>query len=122
MTDKERKRRRMEIEKRMRARGAGTRHGVEHNSKNLLLFRTYITVILAGAFLVVSFFQTPTAEMVCNKIKATIGYQISAEELTLVRDKAISVWKQVELPLPVFEEREPPADKRVYQPDLESSP
>lgn len=125
MTDKERKRRRMEIEKRMRARSStqrSTRQGAESGSGNLLLFRTYITVILAGAFLVVSFFQTPTSEMVCTTVRQTIAYQIPMAEFARVKEKAISVWNEIDLPMPTIKKQGVSPDQTVYQPDLEESP
>lgn len=121
MTDKERKRRRMEIEKRMRERQGGHR-STESPSKGLLAFRTYVTVILAGAFLLVSAFHTNTSEEVCRRLKETLAYQTPMEEVTTATQKIMVFWKDKNISLPVFEGEDAPKEDKVYKPDLEDSP
>lgn len=120
MTDKERKRRRMEMEKRMRERRGG-RYTPDSSSGGLLVFRTYITVILAGAFILVSAFHTNTSEEVCRRLKETIAYQIPMEEVATVKDKLMVFWKDKNISLPAFEE-ETQKQGKVYKPDLEEAP
>lgn len=121
MTDKERRRRRMDMERRMRERRSG-RFSTGETSKNLFMFRTYVTVILAGAFLLVSAFHTNTSEEVSRRLKETIAYQIPMEEVVTAKDKLMTFWKDREISLPAFHEEEAPEEKKVYKPDLEESP
>ncbi|WP_313530275.1 hypothetical protein [Anaerotignum sp.] len=121
MTDKERKRRRMEMERRMRERQGGRRPS-ESTSKNLLLFRTYVTVILAGAFLLVSAFHTDTSEEVSRRLKETIAYQIPVDDIATAKEKIMAFWKDRDITLPVFQEEDAPSQGKVYKPDLEESP
>ncbi len=121
MTDKERKRRRIEMEKRMRDRREG-RNSSESSFKGLLLFRTYVTVILAGALLLVSAFHTETSEAVCSRLKETIAYQMPAEDITMAKDKLFALWKDKNITLPAFNEKEKTKEDKVYKPDLEESP
>jgi hypothetical protein len=121
MTDKERKRRRMEMEKRMRERRGG-RHTSDSSSGGLLVFRTYVTVILAGAFILVSAFHTDTSEEVCRQLKETIAYQIPMEEVATAKEKLMVFWKDKNISLPAFEEKEAQEQEKIYKPDLEDSP
>lgn len=121
MTEKERKRRRMELEKRMRDRREG-RSSSEGSFKGLLVFRTYVTVILAGAMLLVSAFHTETSEAVCRRLKETIAYQVPAEEVGVAKEKLLAFWKDKNITLPAFNEKETPKENKVYKPDLEESP
>ncbi|MGN0135594.1 hypothetical protein [Anaerotignum sp.] len=121
MTEQERRRRRREMERRMRARQ--TMRGKEKQRGGLFAFRLYVTAVLAGGFLLISFFQTETSEMVCAKVRQVIAYQISAEELDVWKNRAETFFKGAGESLPVFEEKETQeTEKRVYQPDAEASP
>ncbi|KXL51670.1 hypothetical protein CLNEO_29560 [Anaerotignum neopropionicum] len=121
MTDKERKRRRMDMEKRMRERRGG-RHITESSSRGLLIFRTYVTVILAGAFVLVSAFHTDTSEEVCRRLKETISYQIPGEEIATAKEKLMGFWEDRNISLPAFKDDESTQPEKVYKPDLEESP
>ncbi len=122
MTDKERKRRRMEMEKRMRDRREGRNPG-ENSPQGLLIFRTYVTVILAGALVLVSAFHTDTSEAVCKQLKETIAYQIPAEDVATAKEKITAFWKDRNITLPAFHnEQKEPKENKVYKPDLEESP
>ncbi len=74
MTDKERKQRRLARERRM-GRNQRTKKG------GIFAFRSYVTVVLAGALLLLSFLQTETSLAVCERVKNTIAYQVPVEEL-----------------------------------------
>ncbi len=121
MTDKERKRRRMELEKRMRERRGG-RYATESSSNGLLIFRTYVTVILAGAFILVSAFHTDTSEEVCRRLKETISYQIPVDEMATAKEKFVEFWEDRNISLPAFKEEESQPQEKIYKPDLEESP
>lgn len=119
MTDQERRRRRLEMERRMRSRQTG-RRPERYAQKNLLLFRTYVTVILAGAFLLVSVFHTETSELVSTRLKETIAYQMPLTEVAEAKEWLAAFWQEQEFSLPVFEPEEKPV--KTYKPDLEDSP
>jgi len=122
MTDKERKRRRMEMEKRMRDRREGRNPG-ESSPQGLLVFRTYVTVILAGALVLVSAFHTDTSEAVCKQLKETIAYQIPAEDVATAKEKITALWKDKNITLPAFHnDQKESKENKVYKPDLEESP
>ena len=118
MTEQEKRRRRREMERRMRARqNFRGREGQERSGT--LAFRTYVTAVLVGGCLLISLFQSKTSDMVCNKLKETIAYQISTEEVQKWRGAALL--KGVEESLLVFREKQE-RDERVYRPDTEESP
>ena len=59
--------------------------------------------------------------IVCNKLKETIAYQISTEEVQKWKSRGAALRKGVEESLPVFREKQE-RDERVYRPDTEESP
>ena len=72
MTEQEKRRRRREMERRMRARqNFRGREGQERSGT--LAFRTYVTAVLVGGCLLISLFESKTSDMVCNKLKETIA-------------------------------------------------
>lgn len=118
MTDWERRKRRIERERRMRGRQPGPAAG-------LFAFRAYVTVILVGACFVVSIFQTETSEAFCAKVRETIAAQIPAEQLSEMREKASTFFREKKDALPVFREEEetlPEEEKKIFLPDTEESP
>lgn len=117
MTEREKRFRRREMERRMRAR-AGMRKK-EMQKGGLTSFRIYVTAVLVGGCFLISMFHTETSEMVCEKVKEVIATQISTEEIAEWRDKAVAYFKEKELSLPAFEEKEPEEEKKVYRPDTE---
>lgn len=121
MTEQERRRRRREMERRMRTRQAMGRKETQRGG--LFAFRLYVTAVLAGGCLLISLFQTENSEMVCDKVKQVIAYQIPAEEWEAWRNRGAAILKEAGDSLPVFREKEPQQEeKKVYQPDTESSP
>lgn len=121
MTEQERRHRRREMERRMRARQA--MRGKEKQKGGLLVFRIYVVSVLVGGCLLISLFQTETSEMVCAKVKQVIAYQVSAEEWAVWKNRAAAILKGAEDSLPVFEEKETQREeKKVYLPDTEESP
>ena len=120
MMEQEKRRRRREMERRMRARqNFRGREGQERIGT--FAFRTYVTAVLVGGCLLISLFQSKTSDMVCNKLKETIAYQISTEEVQKWKSRGAALRKGVEESLPVFREKQE-RDERVYRPDTEESP
>lgn len=117
MTEQERRRRRREMERRMRARQ--NFRGRERSGT--LAFRTYVTAVLVGGCLLISLFQSKTSDMVCDKIKETIAYQISTEEVQKWKSRGAAFCKSMGESLPVFREKQG-QDEKVYRPDTEESP
>lgn len=117
MTEQEKRRRRREMERRMRTRTEGQRNG--RRKSGITSFRIYVTTILAGGCLLVSMFQTETAEAVCTKVKTVIAAQISAEEVTEWKELVLAYFKEGGLEIPVFEEQETKEDEKIYRPDTE---
>nr|WP_294681414.1 hypothetical protein [uncultured Anaerotignum sp.] len=112
MTEQERRRRRREMERQMRQKGREKKSGT-------FGFRTYVTAVLVGGCLLISLFESKTSDMVCEKMKETIAYQISTEELEKWKSRGAAFWKEAEESLPVFRERQP---ERMYRPDTKESP
>ena len=67
-----------------------------------------------------SLFQSKTSDMVCNKLKETIAYQISTEEVQKWKSRGAALRRGVEESLPVFREKQE-RDGKVYRPDTEDS-
>lgn len=120
MTEQEKRRRRREIERRMRTRMELQKKGREKGG--LTAFRVYVTAVLAGGCLLISLFQTETSQMVCEKVKTVIAVEISAKELAEWKQKVTSYFQEKELSLPAFREKAPQEEKKTYRPDTEESP
>ena len=120
MTEQERRRRRREMERRMRTRAQ--MRGREEKKGGLMAFRIYVTAVLVGGCLLVSVFHTETSEKVCWKVKEVIAMQLSGEEVAEWKNRALAYFKEKEIALPAFEEREQQEEKKVYRPDIEESP
>ncbi len=120
MTEQERRRRRREMERRMRAR-QNFRGRERQEQSGTLAFRTYVTAVLVGGCLLISLFQSKTSDMVCDKIKETIAYQISTEEMQKWKERGAAFRKSMGESLPVFREKQG-QDEKVYRPDTEESP
>ena len=117
MTEQEMRRRRREMERRMRTRAGGKKE----KKGGLAVFRLYVTAVLTGGCLVISQFHTETSEMICEKLKAVLSEQISAEELTEWKERAWDYLQEKKISLPVFVEDEKQEEK-VYHPDIKDSP
>ena len=116
MTEQEKRRRRREMERRMRTK-AGCRKQEERKG-GLTAFRIYVTAILTGGCLLISMFHTETSEMVCDKVKEVISIQTSTEELMVWKERVSEYLQKKDFVLPVFEEKET-QEKKVYRPDTE---
>lgn len=116
MTEQERRRRRREMERRMRTREQ--MRSREDKKGGLTAFRIYVTAVLVGGCLLVSVFHTETSERVCEKVKEVIAMQLSGEEVAEWKNRALAYFKEKEIALPAFEEREQQEEKKVYRPDI----
>lgn len=131
MTERERKQRRLARERRM------GRYQKEQKG-GLFAFRSYVTVVLAGALLLLSFLQTETTMAVCERVKNTIAYQIPVEEFADARtvlqaffdvqeDGEIPVMtenttEEITVSAPVEDAEETQEVMMQYAPDLDASP
>ncbi len=131
MTERERKQRRLARERRM------GRYQKEQKG-GMFAFRSYVTVVLAGAFLLLSFLQTETTMAVCERVKNTIAYQIPVEELTeakTILQAFFNVQEDGEIPViledttedmplsdPVENVEETKDVMMQYAPDIDASP
>ena len=116
MTERERRRRRIERQRRMQGRQQ------PGPAAGLFAFRAYVTAVLVGACFVVSVFQTESSEAFCEKVRETIAAQVSAERIAGLREKA----EEKKEALPAFREEETPEpldeEKKVFLPDTGESP
>ena len=111
MTERERRRRRIERQRRMQGRQQ------PGPAAGLFAFRAYVTAVLVGACFVVSVFQTESSEAFCEKVRETIAAQVSAERIAGLREKeALPAFREEETPEPLDEE------KKVFLPDTGESP
>lgn len=119
MTEWEKRKRRIERQRRMRGRQSSPAAG-------LFAFRAYVTAVLVGACFVVSLFQTETSEAFCAKVKETIAAEFPAERITELRERAVSFFEEKKDVLPAFREEEMPEpqeeEKKIFLPDTEESP
>ena len=118
MTEREKRYRRREMERRMRTRENANRKG-RAKKGGLTAFRTYVTSVLVGGCLVISAFQTETSDMVCARVKETISKQISAEVMEEWKNKVTAYFDELEVSVPVFEMKENEGEKKIYHPDTE---
>ncbi|MBR4935199.1 MAG: hypothetical protein IKZ01_04945 [Anaerotignum sp.] len=118
MTEREKRYRRREMERRMRMRETANRRGKEKKS-GLTAFRTYVTSVLVGGCLLISAFQTETSNMVCTRVKEVIAMQFSAEVLGEWKTKVRAYFDGLDISVPVFEMKENEGEKKVYHPDTE---
>lgn len=123
MTEQEKRRRRREMERRMRARQS--MQSREEERGGLLTFRIYVTAVLVGGCLLISLFDTATAQTVCTKLKQTIAAQTSLEQIGAWQQRAAAFLRENSISLPVFFDgtQQPAADQQpLYLPDTEDSP
>lgn len=124
MTEQEKRRRRREMERRMRARQSMQSRGEERGG--LLTFRIYVTAVLVGGCLLISLFDTATAQTVCTKLKQTIAAQTSLEQIGAWQQRAAAFLRESNISLPVFfDGTQQPAEEEeqpLYLPDTEDSP
>lgn len=118
MTEQEKRRRRREMERRMRTGGRIR----ESEKGGLFTFRLYVTGVLVGGCFLISLFDTATANRFCERLQEAVAEQISMETLAEWQEKAAAFLQKREIALPAFEEKEAQEEQRIYLPDTEDSP
>lgn len=104
MTEQERKKRREQLRREM---GDSRRNrNPPDNKKDFFLFRLYVTVILCGGILLLSAFQSETAQTVTEKVKQTIAYQMPIERLQEAKESMMVFLEEYKIVLPAFEPQE----------------
>lgn len=73
-------------------------------SKELFLFRLYVTVILAGGVLLVSLFHSETAEKLTQQVKETIAYEMPLEKIQAAGERLTVFLKEKDVALPALKE------------------
>lgn len=104
MTERERRKRRQALQKRIEGR-TSKKQG-EDGKKGLFLFRLYVTAVLCGAVILLSFFHTPTSERVIHYMKQAVSYQIPMEHIVEAREDIEAFLQKKNLPVPAFLEKQ----------------
>lgn len=73
-------------------------------SKDLFLFRLYVTVILVGGVLLVSLFHSETAETFTRQIKDTIAYEMPLEKIQAAGERLTVFLQEKDVALPALKE------------------
>lgn len=98
MDERERLRRRREAL--MNARRQGHRAREEKNAgKDLFLFRTYVTMMIVGLAIALSFIETESAQKTISSLKQAIAYQIPFEDIRQAGIKAVGAFQKGKLPI-----------------------
>ena len=94
--DEERLRMRRELMQRARRQKTSIyrRQNQTASGKQLFLFRTYVTMMLVGTAIVLSFFHTETTNDITNSLKEAIAYEISLDTIEQWKEKAVTVFEQ----------------------------
>lgn len=100
MTERERRKRRQALQRRIERRTAGRRE--EGGTKGLFLFRLYVTVVLSGAVFLLSFFHTPTSERVISCMKKAITYQMPMESVMEGKREIQAFLQKNHISIPAF--------------------
>ena len=94
--DEERLRMRRELMQRARRQKTSIyrRQNQTASGKQLFLFRTYVTMMLVGTAIVLSFFHTETTNDITKSLKEAIAYEISLDTIKQWKEKAVTVFEQ----------------------------
>ena len=94
--DEERLRMRRELMQRARRQKTSIYRGQNQTAsgKQLFLFRTYVTMMLVGTAIVLSFFHTETTNDITKSLKEAIAYEISLDTIKQWKEKAVTVFEQ----------------------------
>lgn len=106
MTEQERKKRREQLRREMGYTKRNRTIPQTENKKDFFLFRLYVTVILCGGILLLSAFQSQTAQMVTEKVKQAIAYQMPIERLQETKDNIMVFLEEHQVALPAFVPKE----------------
>lgn len=73
-------------------------------SKELFLFRLYVTVILAGGLLLISLFHSETAENLTQQVKDTIAYEMPLEKIQAAGERLTVFLQEKDMALPALKD------------------
>ncbi len=104
MDERERmKRRREALTNAKRRRRTSDREGTGY--RELFWFRTYVTVMIVGAALALSFFHTESAEKMTAELRQAIAYQMPADSLKKMGRRAMAVFQKADTSLEQIKNR-----------------
>ncbi len=116
MTDRERKKRREQLQKQMQNRMVSRNEKVE-KTMDLFLFRLYVTGVICGCLFVLSLFHTDTSEYVIENVKENIAKEMPMETI-LQKGNDIKVFLQKNIKgFPVFSVKEDTQETEDLQAD-----
>lgn len=92
--DEERLRMRRELIQRTRQGRTSNRNKNQTAGKQFFMFRIYVTMMLVGAAIVLSLFDTSTANTITESLKEAIAYEMPLGTVEQWKQKAISVFQQ----------------------------
>lgn len=87
---------RMRREMIQQARQGRTYRSKKSPTQQFFLFRVYVTMMLVGATIILSLFDTNTANTITESLKEAIAYEMPLETIEQWKQKAISVFQQNE--------------------------
>lgn len=73
-------------------------------SKELFLFRLYVTVILTGGLLLISLFHSETAENLTQQVKDTIAYEMPLEKIQAAGERLTVFLQEKDMALPALKD------------------
>lgn len=92
--DEERLRMRREMIQQARQGRAYQTKKSQTPTKQFFLFRVYVTMMLVGAVIILSLFDTSTANTITESLKEAIAYEMPLATIEQWKQKAISVFQQ----------------------------
>lgn len=92
--DEERLRMRRELIQRTRQGRTSNINKNQTVGKQFFMFRIYVTMMLVGAAIVLSLFDTSTANTITESLKEAIAYEMPLGTVEQWKQKAISVFQQ----------------------------
>ena len=72
--------------------------------KRTVLFRLYVTVILAGGLLLISLFHSETAENLTQQVKDTIAYEMPLEKIQAAGERLTVFLQEKDMALPALKD------------------
>ena len=106
MTEQERKKRREQLRREMGYTKINRTTPQSNSKRDFFLFRLYVTVILCGGILLLSAFQSETAQTVTEKVKQAIAYQMPIEQLQETKESMMVFLEEHKIVLPAFVPKE----------------
>lgn len=73
-------------------------------SKELFLFRLYVTVILTGGLLLISLFHSETAEKLTQQVKDAIAYEMPLEKIQAAGERLTVFLQEKDVALPALKD------------------